>query len=151
MSTICIICGCQTTSDKSANLATCEILSDKDYSLISDVLNEYLIKIGGTTWEKRDTDFSEITHSTDSVNMIVLHDSTLNNFDGLSKNISRNRTEPFNNSRGLWEKIESLNDIRVGIDTSKITTLKTHILLKSESNEIFKNNVVIYEEKRFIV
>ena len=73
--------------------------------------------------------------------MIVLHDSTLNNFDGLSKNISRNRTEPFNNSRGLWEKIESLNDIRVGIDTSKITTLKTHILLKSESNEIFKNNV----------
>ena len=73
------------------------------------------------------------------IDIAVIHDSTTNAFDGSSKNVSRDRKKPYNENMALRKKLEWLNESCCKIDTSRITTVKTHVITNEEREEISQN------------
>lgn len=134
-----LFCGCS-KSNEPARSALCEELSDTDYKIISDILEQYLEQTEGSSWRKRDNIFNEFTqNNTNVIDMVVMDDSTTNIFDGSSRSISRIRKKPIDEIMALREKLDLLNEKCCKIDSSKITSVKVHGLNEFEYNKIFRN------------
>lgn len=126
-----------------------EELSDADYKVMSTVLADYIQRIGGPNWKKRDTLFNKITKSTDSLNMIVIDDSTTNGTYGTFRINNLVRIKSIDSASDLKEKLSLVNAKCCKIDGSKITSVKTHVVTPEEFRRIFKENDYDYFYKTF--